>query len=85
MSETSGWRFHLQSHPVLPSYHDIFVFTKSGNMTGIEHLLVESRSYVAARMNVYGETPLHVSKGEAAKRKVLMTMANIGYNWKRSA
>jgi hypothetical protein len=85
LSEVSGWKFYLQTHPVLPWNHDIFVFAKTGNITGLRHMLVESQSYVAARQDSAGCTPLHVSVGEVAKSKVLIMVGNIGCNNSRSA
>jgi hypothetical protein len=85
LSETSGWKIYLQTHPVLPWNHDIFVFAKTGNITSLRSMLVESRSYVAARQDTGGRTPLHVSVVESAKRKVLIMTANIGCSNARSA
>src|SRR6266498_1851647 len=56
LSEASGWKFHLQTHPVLPWNHDIFVFAKTGNITGLRLMLVESQSYVGARQDSAGWT-----------------------------
>jgi hypothetical protein len=84
LRETSGWKFHLQTHPVLPRDHDIFVFSRTGNITGLRRMLVESKSYVAVTPDS-GCTPLHVSAGETAKIKVLTMLTNIGCNTRRSA
>ena len=70
---------------MLPWNHDIFVFAKTGNITGLRHMLVESPSYVAARQGFAGCTPLHVSVGEAAKSKILIIVGNIGCSKSRSA
>jgi hypothetical protein len=85
LSKASRWKFYLQTHPVLPWNHDIFMFAKTGNITGLQHMLVESPSYVAARQDSAGCTPLHVSVEEAAKSKVLIMVRNIGCNKSRSA
>jgi hypothetical protein len=84
-SEISRWKFHLQTHPVLPWNHDIFVFAKTGNITGLRQMLVESPSYVAAREDFAGCTPLHVSVVEAVKSKILIIVGNIGCSKTRSA
>lgn len=85
-SEVSTWKFHLQTHPVLPWNHDIFVFAKTGNITGLQNMLAESPSYVAARQEFAGRTPLHVSFGEAAKsNKILIIAGNTGCSKSRSA
>lgn len=85
LSGASGWKFYLQTHPVLPWNHNIFVFAKTGNITGLRRMLAESQSYVVARHDSAGWTPLHVSVEGAAKRMVLIMMANIGCNKRRSA
>jgi hypothetical protein len=84
-SEVSRWKFHLQTNPVLPWDHDIFVFAKTGNITGLRHMLVESPSYVVARQDFAGCTPLHVSVRQAVKSKILIIVVNIGCSKSRSA
>lgn len=63
----SGWKMYLQTHRVLPWYHDMFIFAKTGNITNIQLILANGQGYVTDRQDSSGRTPLHVSLVEVAK------------------
>lgn len=73
-SAVSSWKFHLQTHLVLPRNHDIFTFAETGNITGLQVMLKSSPSYIAARQDSTGCSPLHVSITERTNDNILIVV-----------